>query len=289
MNAAKTKVMICGAGLDILRKSGKFPCAVCRTGVGNSSIQCSACNQWVHKKCSGLKRIVANPTFQCARCLGTARPIDGRPWESVQVGTDTLEVVDAFCYLGDMLSAGGGCELATVTRTMSAWKKFRELLPVLTSRHFSLKTRGRIYSTCVRSVMLHASETWPLTKPDLQRLQRNDRAMIRQICGIQAKDISSVRSMSLLGKLGLADLECVLRERRLRWRGHVERSNGAIKIAKDLVVEGRRGPGRPKMSWSEVTTRDCKQWNLTSVDPCDKTAWKSAVRGAMAAASQIPG
>ena len=62
VNAAKTKVMICGAGLDTLRKSGKFPCAVCLTGVGSSSIQCNGCSQWVHKKCSGLKRLVADPS-----------------------------------------------------------------------------------------------------------------------------------------------------------------------------------------------------------------------------------
>ena len=120
MNAAKTKAMICGAGLDTLRKSGKFPCAVCLTRVGNSSIQCNGCSQWVHKKCSGLKRLVADPTFQCARCLGTARPIDGRPCKTVQVGNDTLKVVDAFCYLGDMLSAAGGSELVTITRVKSA-------------------------------------------------------------------------------------------------------------------------------------------------------------------------
>ena len=137
--------------------------------------------------------------------------------------------------------------------------------------------------------MLHGSETWPLSKPDLQRLQRNDRAMIRQICGIQSKDISSVRSQSLLDQLGLVDLEIVLRKNRLQWAGHVERSSGAIKVAKDLEVEGRKGPGRPKLSWSEVTARDRKQWNLTAVDPQDKTAWRTAVRGAMTAASQTPG
>ena len=229
MNAAKTKAMICGAGLDTLRKSGKFPCAVCLTRAGNSSIQCNGCSQWVHKKCSGLKRLVADPTFQCARCLGTARPIDGRPCKTVQVGNDTLKVVDAFCYLGDMLSAAGGSELATVTRVKSAWKKFRELMPVLTTRHFTLRTRGRMYSPCVQSMMLHASETWPLSKPDLHRLQRNDRAMIRQICGIQSKDISSVRSQSLLDRLRLVDLEVVLRKNRLQWAVQVERSSGVIK------------------------------------------------------------
>ena len=82
--------------------------------------------------------------------------------------------------------------MAVTTRVKIAWKKFRELLPVLTSRHLSYKTRGHVYSSCVRSAMLHASETWPLTK--MQRLQRNDRAMIRQICSIKPEDVARVSS-----------------------------------------------------------------------------------------------
>ena len=30
MNAGKTKIMICGTGLDILQSAGEFPCAICR-------------------------------------------------------------------------------------------------------------------------------------------------------------------------------------------------------------------------------------------------------------------
>ena len=62
--------------------------------------------------------------------MGNARPIEGRPSNEVQVGPDKLDVVASFCYLGDMLSAGGGCEIAVTTRVKTAWKKFRELLPV---------------------------------------------------------------------------------------------------------------------------------------------------------------
>ena len=57
VNAGKTKIMICGTGLDLLQSSGKFPCAVCHTGVGSNSIQCKGCKHWVHKKCSGLNRL----------------------------------------------------------------------------------------------------------------------------------------------------------------------------------------------------------------------------------------
>ena len=213
VNAGKTKVMICGTGLDLLQSSGEYPCAVCRTGVGNNSIYCNGCKLWVHKKCSGLQRLTPNPDYRCARCMGNARPIDGRPQSEVQVGPDNLEVVASFCYLGDMLSAGGGCEMAVTTRVKTTWKKFRELLPVLTSRHLSNKTRGHVYSSCVRSAMLHASETWPLTKTNLQRLQRNDRAMIRQICSIKPEDVARVRSSELLAKLQLEDLNLILREK----------------------------------------------------------------------------
>ena len=142
--------------------------------------------------------------------MGNACPIDGRPQNKVHVGPGKLEVVAYFCYLGDMLSAGGGCEIAVTTRVKTAWKKFRELLPVLTSPHLSYKTFGHVYSSCVRSAMLHASETWPLTKTNLQR---NDRAMIRQICSIKPEDVARVRSSELLAKHELEDLDLILRER----------------------------------------------------------------------------
>ena len=52
VNAGKTKIMICGKGLDLLQSSGEFPCSVCCTGVGSNSIFCNGCKHWVHKKCS---------------------------------------------------------------------------------------------------------------------------------------------------------------------------------------------------------------------------------------------
>ena len=237
VNAGKTKIMICGTGLDLLQSSGEFPCAVCHTGVGSNSIFCNGCKHWVHKKCSGLKCLKKDPDYRCTRCQGTARPLDGRPQKEVQVGPDKLEVVASFCYLVGMLSAAGGCELSTTTRVKTAWKKFKDLLPVLSSHHLSFKTRGRVYSSCVQSAMLHASETWLLTKPNLQHLQRNDSAMIRQICNVRQQDIVTNRSNALLVRLGIEDLDLILKERRLRWYGHVECSNGAVKTAFDIQVD----------------------------------------------------
>ena len=167
-----------------------------------------------NKKCSGLKRLTEDPDYRCTRCQGTARPLDGRPQKEVQVRPDKLEVVASFCYLGDMFSAAGGCELSTTTRVKIAWKKFKELKTVLSSCHLSFKTRGRVCSSCVRSAMLHASETWPVTKPCLQHLQRNDRAMIRQICNVKPQNTATMRSTELLAQLGIEDLDLILKKRK---------------------------------------------------------------------------
>ena len=121
--------------------------------------------------------------------------------------------VASFCDLDGMLSAGRGCEITITTRVKTAWKKFRELLPVLASRNLSYKTLGHVDSSCVRSAMLHASEIWPLTKTNLQRLQRNDRAMIRQICSNKPGDVATVMWSELLTKLELEDLDLILREK----------------------------------------------------------------------------
>ena len=104
--------------------------------------------------------------------------------------------------------------------------------------------------------MLHASETWPLTKPNFQHLQQNDWAMIRQICNVKPQDIVTTRSSELLAQLGIKNLDLILKERRLRWYGHVEHSNGAVKTAFYIQVEGKCGPGRPKMTWKQLTERD---------------------------------
>ena len=69
-----------------------------------------------------------------------------------------------------------------------------------------------------------------------------------------------VRSSKLLSKLQLEDPYLILRERRLRWFGDVERSSGAIRTSSDIQIEGRWGAGRPKLTWKKLTEKDCREW-----------------------------
>ena len=74
---------------------------------------------------------------------------------------------------------------------------------------------------------------------------------IRQIYNVKPQDTLTTRSNELLAQLGIEDLDLILKER-LRWYGHVERSNGAVKTAFAIHVDGKPGPGRPKMTWKQL-------------------------------------
>ena len=180
----------------------------------------------------------------------------------------------------DMLSAAGGYELSTTTRLKTAWK-FKELLPVLSSRHFPFKTRVRVYSSCMWSAACPASETWPLTKPNLQRLQRNYRTMIKQIYSVKLKTLSPPDPMSHLRGL-------VLRIWTSFWRREgsagIDLWNAPMvqSTAFDIQGDGKSGHGR-----KQLTERDCREWKLSAVDPYDRHTWRSVVRSAIRAASQL--
>ena len=65
--------------------------------------------------------------------------------------------------------------------------------------------------------------------------------------------------------------------------------NAPAKTAFYIQAEGKCGPGRPKMTWKQLTERDCRKWKLLAINPNDRNMWRSGVRSAMRAASQLSG
>ena len=76
----------------------------------------------------------------------------------------------------------------------------------------SLTLKGKIYSACVRSVMIYGSETWPM-KVDMQRLERAEKMMVRHMYGVTLKARKS--SEELRQRLGIESVTEVVRRGRL--------------------------------------------------------------------------
>ena len=54
VNMVKTKVMKCKVRQGQAENSGKFPCGICKKGVGRNSICCTKCKKWIHKSVVGF-------------------------------------------------------------------------------------------------------------------------------------------------------------------------------------------------------------------------------------------
>ena len=59
-----------------------------------------------------------------------------------------------------------------------------------------------------------------------------------------------------------------------------------VQTAFDIQVDGKRGPRRPKMTWKQLTEGDCR---VKAINFHDRHTWRSGVRSAMRAASQLTG
>ena len=162
-----------------------------------------------------------------------------------------------------------------------------ELLPVLSSRHLS-----RHIAACA-ALVWGVQCTMPVRLDHWQthtsnRMQRNDRAMIRQICNVKPQDIVTTRSNELLVRPVIEDLDLIL----IRREGipYMDMWN-ASKVQSRQPLTYRlmksRSLGSPKMTWKQLTKRDCREWKLSAINLHD--TWRSGVRSAMRAASQLPG
>ena len=96
-------------------------------------------------------------------------------------------------------------------------------------------------------------------------------------------------NVEVLDIAGLPSMYTLLRQRRLRWLGHVHRMKDG-RIPKDLLygelVEGERPKGRPLLRYSDVCKRDLKALDI-DVDSwetlaSDRVSWKRTLK------SQLP-
>ena len=87
-----------------------------------------------------------------------------------KVCDEKCEAVLELYYFGDMLSAGGGCELHIAAATLC--KSPRDFLFFTLQSAASDHMSGVI--TCAKSVMMHVAETWAIIVATLNRFRLHD-------------------------------------------------------------------------------------------------------------------
>ena len=60
----------------------------------------------------------------------------------INLDEDSMEVVDRFSYLGNVLDLEGGAQEAVTLKIRLAWRKFKEVLNVICGKSILLKVGG---------------------------------------------------------------------------------------------------------------------------------------------------
>ena len=97
----------------------------------------------------------------------------------------------------------------------------------------------------MRSALLNRTETWALKDNLMGILQRCEYKMLRYMAGVKWQDGKS--SIEVKDMCGVEDLSVKLKQRRLRWIGHVKRAEGSLlNEVEEVRIRGRQPVGRPK-------------------------------------------
>jgi hypothetical protein len=209
-----------------------------------------------------------------------------------------LETVEKFRYLGSEIEPDGdiASEIsARIGRAQGAFNLLRECL--WNRKDIRASTKARVYDACIRSVLLYGCESWPFRGSEARRLAVFEHRCWRNALGISLLD--RVPNETVAYRFyHQKTLDSIIKERRLRWLGHVLRMP-EFRLPRQALLAGplrgwKRPAGGQKTTWKRTVMRDVephvrpprshhKTWNrdwldLTLEHAVDRVRWRATVR-----------
>ena len=181
----------------------------------------------------------------------------------IKLDNETVKNTNSFTYLGSKINNEGRSSEDIRVRIGKANAAFGQMSNFMRSKGVQNKTKLKIYNATIVPVLLYGSETWQMKAKDSQKLNAFHRKCIRKILGISYLD--KIRNVEVMKKSGMREMTDMIRERRLKWFGHVARmktSRFPNRVMK-WIPPGKRKRGRPRMSWKETISRDIREHGLT--------------------------
>ncbi|XP_039297111.1 uncharacterized protein LOC120354275 [Nilaparvata lugens] len=136
-----------------------------------------------------------------------------------------------------------------------------------------IRTKGGVYKTCIRPVLLYGGKTWASLKTHEQKLHIMEMRMLRWSGGVTLKD--KIRNEHVRGSFKVVPIAGKLKESRLRWYGHVMRGsdNDVVKKCLSMATQTRER-GRPKTTWMTNVQKDMKNSDLSTNDAYNWKEWR---------------
>ena len=201
------------------------------------------------------------------------------PRANISVGGEVLGQVERYKYLGSIVTQDGRCVEEIKTRVAIAKNAFNKIQTLMTNRSISLSLRKRFMKAYVWSTLMYGCEAWTITKEMERKIEATELWLCRRMLKISwTERVSNERVLQRAG----AGREMVkkIRQRQLRFLGHVMRLEQLESVCVAGKVEGRRGRGRPRMklvdSLAKAVGGDCTPARLLQMTG-RRSDWRSMV------------
>ena len=133
---------------------------------------------------------------------------------------DTLEVVPQFTYLGCTTSNNACLDVELGKRIGKAATNMAKLSArVWENKKLTTQTKVAVYRACIVSTLLYGSDFWTTYAGQEKRLNTFHMRCLRRILSISWTD--KVSNNEVLERADIPSMFTLLRQRRLRWLGHV--------------------------------------------------------------------
>nr|XP_021199035.2 LINE-1 retrotransposable element ORF2 protein [Helicoverpa armigera] len=197
------------------------------------------------------------------------------------IGTEGVERVHKFTYLGSVVSETGGTEEDITSRIAKGRATFAQLRPVWQSRKLTRRVKLKIFRSNVKTVLLYGCETWKATKDISRKLQVFVNRCLRRILGIYWPE--KISNIELWERCGETPIDQQIKRRKWNWIGHTLRRDPdhIPRQALDWNPQGKRKRGRPKQSWRRTIIAEAaaigRTWSEIKREAQDRTRWRSTV------------
>eukprot|EP00794_Sanderia_malayensis_P015552 gene15552-17137_t len=159
---------------------------------------------------------------------------------------DKLEQVQKFVYLGHMITEDGKCETEIKRRIEIARSAINQMKALIVSGKISVKVRIRLAKCYIWSTLMYGAEAWTISKVMQTKLEAFEMWIYRRIMKVPwtAKK-SNVEVLTLVNER--RKLMGMIKERKLKYLGHILRHPCLGKELCEGMVNGKRGRGRPRL------------------------------------------
>lgn len=173
------------------------------------------------------------------------------PYTELLINNDVVERVEKFSYLGTTLCETWDHSVEIKCRIEKARSTFITMKNLLTSGDLSLELKNRIVKCYIYPVLLYGVESWTLSEAAEKRIEAFEMWVYRRILKIPWTD--HVSNNEVLNRMKCQpQLLLTIKTRKLEYFGHVMRNDNKYRLLQNIIqekVEGKRGPGRRRISW----------------------------------------